>query len=88
MVGRGDLMWRGVERGDRLARRVKFAGAEVKRSVDIGGSESLEKGLHFERSEFISSIGQPGAQAAMAGYIEQTAALADLPVYNSATFER
>ncbi len=46
------------------------------------------KGLHLERAAFISSIGQRGAQAAMAGYIEQTAALTDLPAYDRATFER
>lgn len=79
---------RAVEHAERLARRVKHAVAAVKRSAYIGGSQSLENGLHLERVEFLSSIGQPGAQEAMAAYIEQAAKLGDLPAYDPETFAR
>jgi enoyl-CoA hydratase/carnithine racemase len=77
-----------VAHADRLARRVKGAVAAVKRSAYLGGSQTLEHGLHLERAEFLSSIGQPGAQQAMAAYIEQTDVLDDLPAYDEATFAR
>jgi enoyl-CoA hydratase/carnithine racemase len=88
VVDPDDLIDRAVAHADRIARRVKRAVAAVKRSAYIGGSLSLEKGLHLERAEFLSSIGKAGAQEAMAAYIEQTAATGDLPAYDQATFER
>lgn len=86
VVDPDNLIERAVEHADRLARRVKRAVAAVKRSAYLGGSQTLEHGLHLERAEFLSSIGQPGAQRAMAAYIEQTDVLDDLPAYDKSTF--
>jgi enoyl-CoA hydratase/carnithine racemase len=88
VVDPDSLIERAVAHADRLARRVKDAVAAVKRSAYLGGSQTLERGLHLERAEFLSSIGQPGAQQAMAAYIEQTAVLDDLPAYDKDTFAR
>lgn len=82
------LIDRAVEHAGRLARREKLAVGAIKRAAYIGASQSLEQGLHLERAEFLSTLAQPGAQVAMAAYIEQTAAVGDLPVYDTATYQR
>ncbi len=88
VVDPDELLERALEHADRLARRVKTAVAAVKRAVYIGGSQSLEKGLHLERAEFLSTIARPGAQQAMTAYIEQTVATGDLPAYDPQAYER
>ena len=82
------LMERAIEYAERLARRVKRAVEAVKRSAYIGGSMTLEHGLHLERAEFLSCIGQPGAQEAMGAYIAQSDASGDLPAYDNHTYLR
>ena len=71
-----------------LAKRLKFAVAAVKRAAYIGGSLSLEDGLHLENAEFLSTLARPGAQAAMLAYMERTDQTGDLPLYDRTTYER
>jgi enoyl-CoA hydratase len=71
-----------------LAKRLKFAVAAVKRAAYIGGSLSLEDGLHLENAEFLSTLASPGAQAAMLAYMERTDQTGDLPLYDPPTYER
>jgi hypothetical protein len=42
----------------------------------------LEEGLRLERAEFLSALGTPEAQRAMAGYVEATRTSGDLPAYD------
>src|SRR5436309_242935 len=80
-----DLIDRAVALADRLAGRLKFTVAAVKRCAYIGGSRSLEEGLHIEGSEFLSTLASPGAQAAMIAYLERTAEMGDRPPYDQST---
>jgi enoyl-CoA hydratase len=88
VVPADELIDRAVELGDRLARRLKFTVAAVKRAAYIGGSRSLEEGLHLERAEFLSTLASLGAQAAMLAYIARTQETGDLPLYDPPTYEQ
>jgi enoyl-CoA hydratase/carnithine racemase len=88
VVAPDDLFDHAVALADRLAQRLKFTVAAVKRTAYIGGSRSLEEGLHLERAEFLSTLASPGAQAAMLAYIARTEEMGDLPLYDPQTYEQ
>ena len=69
VVPADELIDRAVALADRLAQRLKFTVAAVKRAAYIGGSLGLEEGLHVENAEFLSTLASPGAQAAMLAYM-------------------
>ena len=83
-----ELLDRALALADRLGQRLKPAVAAVKRAAYIGGSRDLEEGLHVERSEFLSTIASPGAQAAMIAYLERTEVTGDLPLYDPQAYEQ
>ena len=83
-----ELLDSAVRLGDRLALRLKFTVAAVKRAAYIGGSLSLEDGLHMENAEFLSTLASPGAQAAMLAYLRRTDETGDLPLYDEPTYEQ
>jgi enoyl-CoA hydratase len=83
-----ELVDRAVELGEHLAQRLKFTVAAVKRAAYIGGSLSLEQGLHVENAEFLSTLASPGAQAAMLAYMARTDEIGDLPLYDPETYEQ
>jgi enoyl-CoA hydratase/carnithine racemase len=82
------LLDRAVELANRMARRPKGAIAAVKRSIYEGGSMSLGQGLRQERAQFLSAIGTPAAEAAMAAYVDATERTGELPLYDAAAIER
>lgn len=88
IVSADELIDSAVRLGDRLAQRLKFTVAAVKRAAYIGGSLSLEQGLHVENAEFLSTIASPGAQAAMLAYMKRTDEMGDLPFYDEPTYEQ
>jgi enoyl-CoA hydratase len=88
VVPADELIDRAVTLGDRLAQRLKFTVAAVKRSAYIGGSLSLEEGLHVENAEFLSSLAGPGAQTAMLAYMKRTGDIGDLPLYDQPTYDK
>lgn len=88
VVPADELLDRAVALGDHLAQRLKFTVAAVKRSAYIGGSLSLEDGLHLENAEFLSTLASPGAQAAMLAYMRRTDEMGDLPLYDQPTYEQ
>jgi enoyl-CoA hydratase len=88
VVAPDDLLDHAVALADRLAQRLKFTVAAVKRAAYIGGSRRLEEGLHLERAEFLSTLASPGAQAAMLAYIARTEEMGDLPLYDPQTYEQ
>jgi enoyl-CoA hydratase len=88
VVPADELVDRAVALGDRLATRLKFAVAAVKRAAYIGGSLPLEQGLHVENAEFLSALASPGAQEAMLAYMRRTDEIGDLPLYDPETYEQ
>ena len=80
------LIDQSIALGSRLAKRLKFTVAAVKRSAYIGGSLGLEEGLHVENGEFLSTLASPGAQAAMLAYMRRTEEIGDLPLYDTNTY--
>jgi enoyl-CoA hydratase/carnithine racemase len=82
------LLDRAVELASRMARRPKGAIAAVKRSIYEGGSMSLGQGLRQERAQFLSAIGSPEAEAAMAAYVDATERTGELPLYDATAIER
>jgi enoyl-CoA hydratase/carnithine racemase len=88
IVPADELIDRAVALGDHLARRLKFTVAAVKRSAYIGGSLSLEDGLHLENAEFLSTLASPGAQQAMLAYMQRTEEMGDLPLYDQPTYDQ
>ena len=88
VVPADELLDRAVTLADRLAQRLKFTVAAVKRSVYFGGSLDLEEGLHLENAEFLSTLASPGAQAAMLAYMKRTEETGDLPLYDRPTYAR
>jgi len=87
VVAADELIDRAVALAGRLAQRLKFTVAAVKRAAYIGGSLSLEDGLHVENAEFLSTLASPGAQAAMLAYMRSTEAMGDLPLYDRTTYD-
>jgi enoyl-CoA hydratase len=88
VVPADELIDRAVALGHHLAQRLKFTVAAVKRSVYIGGSLSLEEGLHLENAEFLSTLASPGAQKAMLAYMKRTDEIGDLPLYDQPTYDQ
>jgi enoyl-CoA hydratase/carnithine racemase len=88
VVPADELLDRAVSLGDRLAQRLKLTVAAVKRSAYIGGSLSLEEGLHVENAEFLSTLASPGAQEAMLAYMRRTEETGDLPLYDQPTYDQ
>jgi enoyl-CoA hydratase len=83
-----ELIDAAVALADRLAQRLKFTVAAVKRAAYFGGSLGLEEGLHVENVEFLSTLASPGAQAAMLAYMKRTEEIGDLPLYDGPTYEQ
>jgi len=88
VVQADELLDRAVALGDHLAQRLKLTVAAVKRSAYIGGSLSLEEGLHVENAEFLSTLASPGAQEAMLAYMHRTEETGDLPLYDQPTYDQ
>ncbi|WP_338773364.1 enoyl-CoA hydratase/isomerase family protein [Nocardia vulneris] len=55
----------------RLARRSPVAVGALKRAIYEGGSEPLEKGLHYERAGFLETSSTPAAKRAMKIYLDE-----------------
>lgn len=71
LVPRADTVSEAQTTATRLARRSPTAIAAVKRAVYEGGSTSLEKGLHIERSGFLAAASTESAKRAMRTYVDQ-----------------
>lgn len=86
VVPKEDLMNRALERAIYLSKRPKTARAAIKRAAYFGSSETLEEGLHRERTEFIHIAPTETAQTLMKGYLEQTDQSKKLPFYDPEVF--
>jgi enoyl-CoA hydratase/carnithine racemase len=88
VVAPGELLERAIALGQYLGSRPRDAIEAIKRSVYIGGSESLEEGMHVERTEFLKALPAREAQALMLEYVERTDRGGDLPLYDPATYDQ
>lgn len=81
------LLDRAIERGQYLAARQREAIKAIKRAVYLGGSMSLEEGMHLERTEMLTTMSSRDVQRLSAQYIELFNKDGDLPMYNRAVRE-
>jgi enoyl-CoA hydratase len=81
-----ELLDRAVTFAQYMSSRSRDAIAAIKRAVYLGGSMSLEDGLHLERAEFITISPSRTAQTLMVEYLERTARDGDLPLYDPAIY--
>ncbi len=86
VVPPGELLDRAIATGNYLGSRSRDAIIAIKRSVYLGGSKSLEEGLHVENTEFLKVLPTRHAQDLMLGYMERTVRDGDLPLYNPAVY--
>ncbi len=87
VVPKDQLIDKALERAIYLSKRPKTARAAIKRAAYFGGSETLEEGLHRERTEFIHISPTETAQKLMKGYLEQTDQRKKLPFYDAEVFQ-
>lgn len=87
VVAPDELMERALALADYLGSRPRDAIRAIKRAVYLGGSMSLEEGLHVERTEFMSALSGENSQSLMIEYMERTERDGDLPLYDPAIFE-
>lgn len=87
VVAPEELLNRAIAIGEYLGSRPRGAITAIKRSVYIGGSKSLEEGMHVERTEFLKVLPTTEAQALMIEYMERTVRDGDLPLYDPVTYD-
>jgi enoyl-CoA hydratase len=88
VVAPDELMERAVALGHYLGSRPRDAIGTIKRAVYLGGSMSLEEGMHVERTEFMSVLPSDSAQSLMIEYMERTERDGDLPLYDPAIYDK
>jgi enoyl-CoA hydratase len=86
VVPPAELLDRAIALGTYLGSRSRDAIIAIKRSVYIGGSATLQEGLHVENTEFLKVLPTKHAQELMLGYMERTKRDGDLPLYNPAVY--
>lgn len=88
VVAPDDLIERALALAHYLGSRPREAIRAIKRAVYLGGSMSLEEGLHVERTEFMAALSGESAQSLMIEYVERTERERDLPLYDPAIYEQ
>ncbi|WP_182379365.1 enoyl-CoA hydratase/isomerase family protein [Nocardioides sp. WS12] len=88
VVPQEEVLDRALELAAHFGARTKESVAAIKRAVYLGGSMSLEDGLHVERTEFLRQALSKEGQRLMTGYMADTEASGELPLYSGDTFER
>lgn len=83
-----ELLDRAIALGQYMGSRPRDAIAAIKRAVYLGGSMTLDEGLHLERTEFITISPSKTAQALMLEYLERTDRDGDLPLYDPAVYDQ
>lgn len=87
VVPPGELLERAIERARYLGARPRSARQAIKRAAYLGGSATLEEGLHMERTEFVHISPSDTAQALMSEYLRRTERDGDLPFYDAEILE-
>lgn len=87
VVPPAELLELAVERARYLGARPRSARQAIKRAAYLGGSATLEEGLHMERTEFIHISPDDTAQTLMTEYLRRTDREGDLPFYDPEILE-
>lgn len=82
-----ELLELAIERARYLGSRPRSARQAIKRAAYLGGSATLEEGLHMERTEFIHISPGDTAQTLMTEYLRRTDREGDLPFYDPEILE-
>jgi len=82
------LLERALDTAEYLGARPRDSVAAIKRAVYLGGSMTLDEGLHLERTEFIKIAPTATAQSLMVGYLDRTEREGDLPLYTPAIYDQ
>lgn len=88
VVPQAEVLDRAVELAAHFGSRTRESVAAIKRSVYLGGSMSLEDGLHVERTEFLRQALSKEGQRLMLQYMADTEATGELPLYTGDIFEQ
>lgn len=88
VVPQDQVVARAIELGEYFGSRSKEAVSSIKRSVYFGGSESLEEGLHVERTEMLTVLQTEDGQDVMKDYLAATDADGELPIYKPGGYVR
>jgi enoyl-CoA hydratase/carnithine racemase len=88
VVPQEQVLTRAIELAEHLGSRTKASVAAIKRAVYLGGSMSLEDGLHVERTEFLTTALSDEGQRLMQEYMQDTEATGELPLYSGDIFAR
>jgi len=88
VVPADSLLDRALDVAEYLGSRPRASVAAIKRAVYLGGSMTLDEGLHLERTEFIQIAPSDTAQSLMVGYLDRTARDGDLPLYARAIYDQ
>lgn len=88
VVAPDELIERALALADYLGSRPRDAIRAIKRAVYLGGSMSLEEGLHVERTEFMAALSGENSQSLMLEYMDRTERDGDLPLYEPAIFDQ
>lgn len=87
VVPPAELLELAVKRARYLGARPRSARQAIKRAAYLGGSATLEEGLHMERTEFIHISPSETAQTLMTEYLRRTDREGDLPFYDPEILE-
>lgn len=87
VVAPGELLERAIARARYLGARPRSARQAIKRAAYLGGSATLEEGLHIERTEFVHISPSDTAQTLMREYLRRTEREGDLPFYDPEILE-
>ena len=87
VVPPAELLELAVKRARYLGARPRSARQAIKRAAYLGGSATLEEGLHMERTEFIHISPSEIAQTLMTEYLRRTDREGDLPFYDPEILE-
>ena len=88
VVQQDQVVSRAIELAEYFGSRSKEAVSSIKRAVYFGGSESLEEGLHIERSEMLTVLQTKDGQNVMIDYLKVLDSDGELPIYKGDGYAR
>ena len=88
VVPQDEVVSRAIELAEYFGSRSKEAVSAIKRSVYLGGSASLEEGLHVERTEMLTVLQTKNGQDVMIDYLRALDTDGELPIYKGDGYER
>lgn len=88
VVPQDEVVARAIEIAEYFGSRSKQAIGAIKRSVYLGGSESLDEGLHIERTEMLGILQSKDGQDVMVEYLKALDSGEELPIFQPGGYER